>query len=137
MKNTIYAVVIAVCIIVAVLVFITTRGGSGGGLDSIDETEQVWVKCRLCKASYQMGKKQFYQELEEKAKANPTAMMITPPLTCKECGKDGIMKAVKCEKCGTVFFEGSVPNDFSDRCPECGYSKMEDVRKKRLEERNQ
>lgn len=135
MKNLIYTVVIALCIIVAVVVFVKTRGSGAGGLDSISDTEQVWVKCRLCKASYEMGKKQFYEELEEKAKASPTAMMMTPPLTCQKCGKDGIMKAVKCEKCGIVFFENSVPNDFADRCPECKYSKMEAVREERKKNR--
>ena len=135
MKNTIYAVVIAVCILVAVLVFVKTRGGGAGGIESIDDTEQVWVKCRLCGASYQMGKKQFYQELEERAKANPQAIMVTPPLTCQKCDKDGIGKAVKCENCGEVFFENSVPNDFADRCPKCKYSKTETVRKERLKNR--
>jgi len=132
MKNTIYAVVIAVCILVAVLVFVKTRGGGAGGTASIDETEQIWVKCRQCKQSYEMGKKRYYEELEEKARANPTPMMMTPLLTCEKCGKDGIMKAHKCEKCGEVFFENSVPNDFADRCPECKHSETEAIRKARL-----
>jgi len=132
MKNAIYAAVIVVCILVAVLVFVKTRGGGAGGTASIDETEQIWVKCRQCNASYQMGKKKFYEELEEKAKANPTPMMMTPLLTCQKCGKDGIMKAHKCEKCGEVFFENSVPNDFADRCPKCKHSETEAIRKARL-----
>jgi predicted Zn-ribbon and HTH transcriptional regulator len=82
-----------------------------------------------------MGKKQFYEELEAKIKAHPTAVMMTPPLTCQKCGKDGIMKAEKCEKCGVVFFENSVPNDFSDRCPECKYSKTEAIREERKKNR--
>jgi len=135
MKNTIYAVVIAVCIIVAVLVFVKTRGGGAGGTSTIDETEQIWVKCRKCGASYEMGKKRFYEELEEKARANPTPMMITPLLTCEKCGKDGIAKAHKCEKCGEVFFENSVPNDFADRCPKCKHSQTEAIRKARLNNR--
>jgi predicted Zn-ribbon and HTH transcriptional regulator len=132
MKNAIYAAVIVVCILVAVLVFVKTRGGSAGGVQSIDESEQIWVKCRQCGQSYQMGKKQYYEELEEKARANPTPMMITPLLTCQKCGKDGIMKAHKCEKCGEVFFENSVPNDFADRCPKCKHSETEAIRKARL-----
>jgi len=132
MKNTIYAVVIAVCIIVAVVVFVKTRSKSTGGIESIDASEQVWVKCRSCGASYQMGKKQYYEETSKKMAANPTPMMITPPLTCQKCGKDTVSLAEKCPNCGEVFFTGSVPNDFPDRCPKCKHSKVEDSRKARL-----
>jgi predicted nucleic acid-binding Zn-ribbon protein len=31
----------------------------------------------------------------------------------------------KGEKCGAVFVEGTVSDDFADKCPECGYSKIE------------
>jgi phage FluMu protein Com len=132
MKNAIYAAVIVVCILVAVLVFVKTRGGGAAGTESIDESEMIWVKCRQCGAAYEMSKKKYYEELEEKARANPTPMMITPLLTCQKCGKDGIQKAHKCEKCGEIFFENSVPNDFADRCPKCKHSETEAIRKARL-----
>ena len=133
MKNTIYAVVIAVCILVAVVVFVKTRAKSGGGLESIDASEQVWVKCRSCGTSYQTGKKQYYEEVNKKMAANPApAMMFTPPVTCQKCAKDAVSLAEKCPNCGEVFFLGSVPNDHPDRCPKCKHSKTEDIRKARL-----
>lgn len=132
MKNVIYAVVIAACLIVAVVVFLKTQGGGSSGVGSIDETEQIWVKCRKCNASYEMSKKQYFEEIEAKAKASPNAMMLTPLLTCQKCGQDGIGRAEKCEKCGEVFFQNSVPNDFADRCPKCKHSKTEAIRKARL-----
>jgi predicted Zn-ribbon and HTH transcriptional regulator len=134
MKNTVYAIVIAVCIVLAVVVFIATRAGDGTGIDAISETEQVWVKCRACNTAYEMGKKQYYEDIEEKAKANPTPMMLTPGLTCQKCGKDKIFEAEKCENCGEVFFLNSVPADFADRCPKCKHSKTEAKRKAALEE---
>jgi hypothetical protein len=135
MKNVIYAAIIGVCVVVAGIVFVATRSGdSSPGLT--DET-QIWVKCARCGATYQMGEKSYYDELHEKATANPTAMMITPPLTCEKCGKDGIRKAVKCESCGEVFFEGAVPNDFSDRCPKCKHSATEAKREARKREMTQ
>ena len=97
MKNTIYAIVIAACLVLAVVVFLKTRGGGTAGVESIDETEQIWVKCRKCDASYEMGKKQYFEDIEEKAKASPNAMMLTPLLTCQKCGQDGIARAEKCE----------------------------------------
>jgi phage FluMu protein Com len=134
MKNVIYAVVIAVCLLVAVVVFMMTRSGGGAGLDSIDESEQVWVKCRSCGAAYQMGKKQYYEELNEKAKASTTAMMFTPPLTCQKCTKNSVFLGEMCEHCNEVFFPNSVPNDFPDKCPKCKRSKTEESRKARLAE---
>lgn len=131
MKNTIYAVVIAACLIVAVVVFLKTRGGGPGGVDSIADTEQTWVKCRACSQSYEMSLKEYYKQSEEKSRANPTPMPVMLPLTCEKCGKDGVLQAEKCEKCGAVFFLGSVPADFQDRCPECKHSKTEALREAR------
>ena len=132
MKNVVYAIVIAVCILVAVVVFVKTRGKGSAGIDSIDASEQVWVKCRSCNTSYQMGKKQYYEETSKRMAANPTPMMFTPPLTCQKCGKDAVSLAGKCPNCGEVFFSGSFPNDHPDRCPKCKHSKTEDSRKARL-----
>lgn len=135
MKNAIYAAVIAVCIIVAVLVFVKTQRGGQGGLDTIPEDEMVWVKCRKCNQFYEMGKRAYHEAVRTKAAQSTTAMMMTPPLTCEKCGKDGIFLAEKCEKCGNVFFQNSVPADFADRCPDCKFSKTEAVRQERLEQR--
>ncbi len=130
MKNTIYAVVIAVCIIGAVVVFISRRGGNKG-VDQLSDTEMVWVKCRKCNQGYQMGLKQYYRELEDKNRAHPSGMPVALPLTCQKCGQDGIVKAYKCEKCGEVFFANSVPADYEDRCPKCKNSATEASRKAR------
>lgn len=132
MKNLVYGGIIVGCIILAIVVFVATRSGEGGGVNSIADSEQTWVKCMKCGASYQMGLKQYYQELDEKARANPTPMPMAHPLTCQKCGQDAVRKAVKCENCGEVFFEYSVPNDFPDRCPKCKHSTMEAKRKANL-----
>jgi acetyl-CoA carboxylase beta subunit len=132
MKNTIYAVIIGACILVAVLVFVKTRSKNSAGIDSLSDAEQVWVKCMKCGQSYQMGMKQYYKELEEKARANPSPMPMAHPLTCQKCSQDAVRKAFKCANCGEVSFAGSVPNDFEDRCPKCKHSATEDSRKANL-----
>jgi general secretion pathway protein G len=99
------------------------------GLDDLNPVEQTWVLCRKCGQSYQIGLKQYYMEVMEKAKTDPSPMPVALPLTCKKCGQDGIVKACKCEQCGEVFREGSVPNDFPDRCPKCKHSRVEALRK--------
>jgi len=129
MKNTIYAIIIAACLLVAVLVFVKTRSGGSGGVDSISDTEQVWMKCRACNGSFQMSRKQYYKDINEKVTASATAMMFTPPLTCQKCQKNSAFLAEKCPNCNEVFFPGSVPNDYPDRCPKCKHSAVEDSRK--------
>jgi predicted Zn-ribbon and HTH transcriptional regulator len=131
MKNTIYAVVIAVCILGAVLVFLHRRSASSTGIDSIPDTKMLWVKCAKCGQGYEMGEKQYYKEVDEKARANTSGMPITMPLTCQKCGQDAVRKAFKCAKCGEVFFAYSVPADFEDRCPKCKHSAIEDGRNAR------
>ncbi|MBM4027857.1 MAG: hypothetical protein FJ280_21020 [Planctomycetes bacterium] len=133
MKNTIYAVVIAVCIVGAVVVFVVGRRGSSG-VGAIADSEMVWVKCTRCNQGYEMGLRQYYKESQEKLQASPSGMMMAPPLTCQQCGKDGIVRAHKCEneKCGEIFRAGSVPNDFEDRCPKCKHSATEAKRKASL-----
>jgi len=131
MKNTIYAVVIAVCILGAVVVFISRRGGNKG-VDQLSDAEMIWVKCMKCNQGYEMGLKQYYREQEDKNRANPSGMPVALPLKCQKCGQDAVRKAYKCEKCGEVFFAGAVQNDFEDRCPKCKHSATESSRKARL-----
>lgn len=125
MKNLIYAGVIGACVLVAVVMFVRTRGGSTSGVNNLSDTEMMWVKCLKCGEGYEMGLKQYYSEVQAKLAANPSPLPVTPPLTCQKCSKDGIVKAFKCEKCGEIFRAGSVPADFEDRCPKCKHSATE------------
>jgi hypothetical protein len=47
--------------------------------------------------------------------------------TCPKCSQDMVYNAIKCEKCGKIFFIGGQ----GDKCPDpkCGYSKSEERRK--------
>ncbi len=129
-KKKVMIGVIVGCLILAGIIVFAGRGGGGDGVDDIPSDQMVWVICTSCKASYQMGERDFYKQSQERMV--PGAMTPTP-LTCKECGKDAIVLAVKCENpdCGHVFREGSVPGDFPDRCPKCKQSATEESRKRR------
>jgi len=129
MKNTIYVIVIVVCLILAATIYWFTRGSGGpSSVEDIDPSKMIWVKCNnpSCKAEYQISEREYYKYLEEHT--DPMAMGA-PALVCKKCGKKSVFRAVKCPKCGLVFFWGSVPADFADRCPECKFSQMEHDRK--------
>ena len=101
-------------------------------IDSIPYTKVIWVLCRNdeCKDEYQMGFMEYFKYME--ANANPMVLTV-PALTCKKCGELSAFRAEKCTNptCRKVFFWGIVPNDFADRCPECGHSETEENRKRR------
>jgi len=120
---------IVVCLALAAVVFTKHSKRGPRGLTSIPRGDVVLVKCGnpQCGAEYQMNKREFLEKVEERSAGGspPTA----PPVACKECGELSARRAVKCEKCGVVFFYGANRNDFPDRCPECGYSERENMRR--------
>ena len=131
-KKPIMIGVIVACLGLAALITFSRRAGSGGGIEDISPEEMIWVKCNNpdCKAEYEMGKQDYFKYVQEHI--DPMAM-VAPPVVCKTCGKASCYRAEKCQNpdCGKVFFRGSVPNDFADRCPECGRSETEESRKRR------
>jgi hypothetical protein len=133
-KNTIYLIVIVVCFILAGILAYTFIFSSDGL--QISDDEMIWVKCNnpACNAEYETGKRKYYEEVRERAKANPL-VMTSPALTCEKCGKNSIYLAHKCQNpdCGHVFIDGiSGSGDLSDRCPKCKQSATEETRKARL-----
>jgi hypothetical protein len=96
--------------------------------------KSTWVKCRneTCGAAYEMNLKKYYEFILENA---APGILEPPPLTCEQCSEPSVYRAVKCAGCELIFEEGTVLNDFSDRCPQCAYSKIEQDRKKAAEAR--
>jgi phage FluMu protein Com len=136
MKNTVYVIVIVVCLSLAAIIGYkyTFSGGGPSGIEAIDPSKMMWVKCNnpSCKAEYQISEKSYY----EYAQQNVDPMAMGPPaLTCEKCGEKSVFEAVKCPKCGLVFFRNSVPADFADRCPKCKFSQMEHDRKEAAAQR--
>ncbi len=133
MKNTIYVIVVVVCIVLAIVIFVKFRSQGPSGIQDMERGEMIWIKCNNpdCGATYQMDKKDYFLELERKAKENPAvAMSGNQIITCQECGEESAYRAVKCEKCGHIFFYGRAAT-YADKCPKCGYSKIEAERKAR------
>lgn len=126
-KKPIMIAIIVACIGAAgAITYITSSGG--GGIETVERGEMMWVKCNnpACGAEYEIDKKDYLEYVREHQEG-----LSTPPLVCKECGEESVYRAVKCEKCGTIFFFASVQDaKFKDTCPECSYSKTEDIRKK-------
>ena len=128
-KKMIMIAAIVICLLLAaVITAMRLMKPGAGSIESISESEMMWVKCinPKCGAEYQMSVKDYYAAMQGGGDTVPDGQ--TRLGRCKECGRDSLVKAIKCKKCGHVFVEGSVPDDFSDRCPKCKYSEIEDLR---------
>lgn len=99
-------------------------------------SDVIWVKCSNpdCGVAYQIDKIDYYASLAKEAK--PGALEL-PGIICRDCAKKTVYRAEKCENCGAVFIRGSVAHDFTDRCPKCNYSKLEQARKDAREKARQ
>lgn len=125
-KKSLMFVMVVGCLAVACGITFMRMRGTGDSLNTIDSKEKVWVKCsdEQCNAAYEINLRDYLKYVRDH-----TSALQTPPLVCQKCGKETVYRAVKCAKCGEVFFAGTVQNDFEDRCPKCGYSKIEEGRK--------
>ncbi len=128
-KKPIMIGIIVLCFVLAVAITIMTRSsGEEGILDAIDPGLMIWVKCRNsdCGAVYEIGLKEHAIFVRENRDSETG---VVPGMACKECGDENSYRTEKCDKCKATFERGSVPEDFSDRCPECGHSAEEARRK--------
>ena len=53
---------------------------------------------------------------------------IKTPLMCSQCSKQTMYLATKCSQCGTIFIQYNQNGVYTDKCPECGYSRSEERR---------
>jgi DNA-directed RNA polymerase subunit RPC12/RpoP len=110
---------------------------SGGG----DPNAKIIMLCANpdCKAVAELSRDEYrdiMQEEMENSEGGPMGMMMPGMgpmvITCTECSEKSLYMARKCEECEEIFIEDyTVTDDYPDRCPECGYSRMEDMRNKR------
>jgi len=121
-KKPVMIGVIVACLALAVFIWIKWGSGSKGGLTTV--RGQTWMLCRSCNASWEIPKRDYFKYIEEHV-SGPQV----PPLPCPECGEESGYRAVKCAKCGKIFFYGTMTNTFADQCPDCGYSQDEQDRK--------
>jgi predicted RNA-binding Zn-ribbon protein involved in translation (DUF1610 family) len=128
-KNVIMGVIIVACLAAAGVITFRSVKPKGAQVPEF-KGQTVWVKCsnKDCGHAWEMPKRDYFVWIEEHSNA---ATMSTPPLICEKCGEESGYRAVKCEKCGLVFFWGALGSDaYSDECPECGHSAVREGRKK-------
>ena len=125
-KKTFMIGAIIGCLVLASIITYTSQFKKSG-IKSIGSDEVIWVKCDNpdCGQACQIKKRAYFEFLQKEAKP----MAPAPPMVCEKCEQESAYRAVKCEQCGEVFFHGKVGSDFTDRCPKCGFSEIEDLGK--------
>ena len=117
---------IVVCLSLATAIAYMSRS-KRSGLDSVPRGQMIWVKCGKldCGAEYQIDNKDYWEYVEKHR--NPMSLSA-PALTCRDCENRSAFRAVECEKCGLIFFHGTIHGGFADTCPNCGFSRMKEQR---------
>lgn len=123
MKSKKSLIIIVFCLVTIVIVALLSFSGNPRKIPDF-EGRLTWVKCDKCDAAYQIELNQYFEEL--KAKQKTWSGFGTPGLTCEKCDNESAYRAIKCEKCGTIFRRVAGRGAYADRCPECGFSKTEE-----------
>ena len=133
-KKKIVMIVVAIaCIVLAVVITFVTCEGGGSGRVSAGPINMLCVNPD-CGASFELSREEYTNQLM--ANQSETTMpgmrgrgMAGPSVfTCPECGKESAYMATKCPECEAIFIQGQAGDQqFPDRCPECGYSDMENM----------
>ena len=117
-KKTIMLALVVVCLVLAAAIFVFTRPKK-------PNTGPVPMICEECDNEYSLGREEFKEQLMATGLVSP--MRIDPiPLVCPACNEEAAYAAKTCPECKINFLENLDSEDgFRDRCPECGFSKVE------------
>jgi len=119
----------------------------------IQSVDEIVLKCANPNCDYEKGitREEFRiwvrRDFEKFMQANPSRRLTEEQkqelllrdlgskrtglgLTCPECGQETVFKAIQCEKCRKIFFPGAKKGAVYDKCPECGFSKIEQKKNK-------
>jgi predicted RNA-binding Zn-ribbon protein involved in translation (DUF1610 family) len=127
-KKVVMVVIVVVCLgLAAVIAVINFGGGGGGGAAAAGPVLTLCVNPD-CGHTFEMTSEERRQQMLAKGRAAMRRGGGPPAFTCPQCGEESAYQANKCSKCNTVFIADYTSGDFSDKCPECGYSAIEERR---------
>ena len=120
---------VLICLVVSGVIFYrsffaNSTGGTAGNRD-------IALLCKTC-GGFEISADEF-RDLMSKQEPGMMMGMLGQQMTldCPKCGKKTCYMAEKCEQCETIFVLGQAKDrNYPDRCPKCGFSRMEDRQKK-------
>ena len=127
-KKIVMIVVVVVCLVLAGALAIKNFGGGGATSTTTTGPQPMLCVNPDCGHIFEMSTEERRQTMRDQER-----MMMRrggpPAFTCPQCGEESVYQANKCSKCSTVFIRDYTSDDLPDRCPECGYSAIEERRK--------
>ncbi len=131
-KQKVKIVFVAVCLILAVVVYLLKRVKSFSTIKT-KRTMQMLCANEECNAEYEVTPEQYRETMVPSGGPGSGMVRDLGPrrFVCRECGEESAFLAMKCTRCGFVFTQNyDDTTDYSDRCPECDYSAIEDRQSK-------
>ncbi len=130
-KNVIMIVIVVVCLVLAGAFAIKNFGGGGDTSTSAADQGSQSMLCINpdCGHVFEMTIEERRQIMREQGR-----MMRRggpPVFICPQCSEESAYQANNCSKCSTIFIRDYSSGDFADRCPECGYSAIEERRQQK------
>jgi len=128
-KKVVMIVIIVACLgLAAVIAMINFGGGGGGGAPGAPTGPSPMLCVNPdCGHIFEMTQEERRKQMLAKGRG-AMARRMAPSFICPKCGEESAYQARKCPKCETVFIPDFGSGDFADRCPECGYSAIEERR---------
>ena len=130
-KNIKLGIAIVALILAAVITYFSYSGG-GGGTDRLNRTLYMICKNKDCpEKEYEITEDEFREMIQMRVSQGGAGLVMgqRQVFECKHCGQETAYIAQKCEECGNFFsINYGVTDDYPDRCPKCGYSKIEKAR---------
>jgi DNA-directed RNA polymerase subunit M/transcription elongation factor TFIIS len=122
-------IVAGICLAVAIIVTFAFNNPFGGGGGA--PTGPMLMKCSDCGHTFEISREKYREEIQ-KVMEDQGQIMMGPMsqrigISCPNCGKQAAYEAKECPKCEHIFIlDYTNPEDYPDRCPECGYSEYEE-----------
>lgn len=98
---------------------------SDSGAKVVETRGETVFMCKDCGHSFEPTDSQMRNDPNFQLRPARASIM-----TCPSCGKAAAREAERCPECDTVFFavyDSLEPSD-KNRCPQCGWSRLEEMR---------
>ena len=125
MKKKVTIGIVVGCIAIAVAITVITNWGGGSAGPKNEGQMQFLCINPKCGHAFEASGDEI-----NKRRGEGLSMAEMPPTKCPQCGQNSAYFAIKCEKCGNVFIPNYENAKEYDKCPKCGFSKSEQMRKK-------
>ncbi len=131
-KKIVMIVIVVACLALAGAIAVINFGG-GGSTSSAAAQEAQPMLCVNpdCGHVFEMTMEERREKMRERGRTTRRGGPIA--FACPQCGEESAYQANKCSKCSTVFIPDYTTDDVPDRCPECGYSDIEERRQKKAQ----